>query len=379
MRFGAHYLPTYVPDLDGPASEFYRRMFRQMDLLDELGFDDVWVTEHHFHEYGGTIPDPPTFLAAVARTTSRIHLGVAVSVLPLHNPLQAAESYAMVDVISEGRLELGIGRGSTLPEFRSLRVPYDDTAVRMRESAEIIRQAWSQDSVTFRGELFDFADVRVFPRPVQRPHPPIWVGASRSDDTFRWAGERGFHLMTLPYMYEPEVLQHWIGVYRQELDKAGHDPVQREVLGKFHIYVADSMRAAREEAGAFLENYRVIADERMAQSRNAAPGTVRVARPGAPRDMDDQAARGNVIAGDPARCIEIIHQWRELLGLTTISGTFYFGGMPPELAIKNIRLFAERVAPAFDRHGPSQTVPESSADGVSAKSSSVRTEASGRS
>jgi natural product biosynthesis luciferase-like monooxygenase protein len=342
-------------------------MFRQMELLDELGFDDVWVTEHHFHEYGGTIPDPPTFLAAVSRTTSRIHLGVAVSVLPLHNPLQAAESYAMVDVISDGRLELGIGRGSTLPEFWSLRVAYDDTAVRMRESAEIIRQAWSQDRVTFKGQAFEFVDVHVLPRPVQRPHPPMWVGASRSDDTFRWAGQRGFHLMTLPYMYEPEVLQHWIGVYRQELVDAGHDLGQREILGKFHIYVADSLKAAREEASGFLENYRLIADQRMAQVREVQPRSVPAARPGAPRDMDDQVARGNVIAGDPAQCIDIIQRWRELLGLTTISGTFYFGGMPLDLAIKNIRMFAERVAPAFERHGPGQGKMKSGPDGRSAE------------
>jgi alkanesulfonate monooxygenase SsuD/methylene tetrahydromethanopterin reductase-like flavin-dependent oxidoreductase (luciferase family) len=267
----------------------------------------------------------------------------------------------MVDVISDGRLEFGIGRGSTLPEFWSLGIPYDDTAIRMRESAEIIRQAWSQEAVTFNGEAFDFRDVHVLPRPVQRPHPPIWVGASRSDDTFRWAGQRGFHLMTLPYMYEPEVLQHWIGVYRQELIDAGHDPSEREILGKFHVYAADSLKAAREEAGGFLENYRIIADKRMAQVREAAPRSVPAARPGAPRDMDDQVARGNVIAGDPAQCIDIIQRWREVLGLTTISGTFYFGGMTPELAMKNVRLFAEQVAPAFERHGPGQ-LPRPTAD-----------------
>ena len=112
MRFGGHYLPTWVPELDGDAGTFYGRMFEQFELLDALGFDDVWVTEHHFHEYGGTISNPPTFLAAAARGTQRIHLGIAVSVLPLHNPLQIAEAYGMVDVISGGRLEFEIGRAS---------------------------------------------------------------------------------------------------------------------------------------------------------------------------------------------------------------------------------------------------------------------------
>jgi natural product biosynthesis luciferase-like monooxygenase protein len=357
MRFGAHYLPTYVPDLDGPTPGFYGRMFDQMDLLDELGYDDVWVTEHHFDEYGGTIPDPPTFLAAVARTTSQIHLGVAVSVLPLRNPLQIAESYAMVDVISNGRLEFGLGRGSTPREFESLHVARDDTGVVMRESLQVIRQAWSQDRVDFSGQALEYRNVRVLPRPVSRPHPPIWVGASRSDDTFRWAGEQGFHLMTLPYMYEPDVLQHWIGIYRQALDDAGHDPAEREILGKFHIYVSESLATAREEASEYLENYRLIAEARNTRQTNQRPGNA--------RDLEDQVARGNIIAGDPARCIEIIERWRELLGLTTISGTFYFGGMPQELALENISLFAEKVAPAFPRHGaaaqgPANLAPASS-------------------
>src|SRR5215211_9522277 len=217
MRFGAHYTPTYVPELDGPVGEYYRRMFEQIELLDTLGYDDAWVTEHHFHEYGGMLPHPPTFLAAVARSTRQIHLGVAVSVLPLHNPLQVAEEYAMVDVISGGRLEFGVGRGSTLGDFYGLRLDVADSALRMREATELIRGAWSDDTVSYRGELFRYDDLRVLPRPVQRPHPPIWVGASRSDDTFRWAGKKGFNLMTLPYMYEPDQLRYWIDIYRDSL------------------------------------------------------------------------------------------------------------------------------------------------------------------
>ena len=111
MKFGAHYLPTYVPDLDGPINEFYQRMFAQMEEMDGLGYDHIWVTEHHFAMYGGTLPHPPTFLSAIARTTKRIRLGVAINVLPLHNPLDVAESYAMVDVISNGRFGLWRGQG----------------------------------------------------------------------------------------------------------------------------------------------------------------------------------------------------------------------------------------------------------------------------
>src|SRR5215212_8719446 len=127
MRFGAHYLVTYIPQLDGPLAVLYQHLFEQIELLDALGYRDVWVTEHHFHEYGGTIPHPPTFLAAVARGTHQIHLGVAISVLPLHNPLCVAEEYAMLDVISGGRLEFGVGRGSTPVEFEDFRIDPADS------------------------------------------------------------------------------------------------------------------------------------------------------------------------------------------------------------------------------------------------------------
>src|SRR5947208_1641101 len=180
-------------------------MFAQMQELDALGYDDVWITEHHFHEYGGMIPDPATFLSAVATRTRRIHLGIAIVILPLHNPLKVAESYAMVDLISGGRLEFGIGRGNP-PELEAFDVPVAEGPRRFREAWEVIEQGWSDEPIDFEGETWAFNGVRVLPKPIQRPHPTVWVAANRSDDTFRWAGEKGFHLMTLPYSHDPVVL-----------------------------------------------------------------------------------------------------------------------------------------------------------------------------
>jgi natural product biosynthesis luciferase-like monooxygenase protein len=321
--------------LDGPEPEFYRRMFEQIELLDRLGFHQVWVTEHHFHEYGGTIPDPATFLSAVAGRTSKIRLGIAIVILPLHNPIEIAESYAMVDVISGGRLNFGVGRG-TPAELEQFGIGYEDSVLRLREGTAVIQQGWSGEVVNFAGNVFDYHDVQILPKPVQRPYPPFWVAASRSDDTYRWAGEKGFHLLTLPYMYEPAILRNSIEHYREALVQAGHDPSTRDVLGKFHIYVTGSEQEAVAEAGPYLHNYWTLAN---AQNRvRPAARQIRAA---------DQIASGNVIAGEPQRCIDLIRRWRDMLGLTIVSGTFYFGGMPQEMALRNIRLFAEEVMPAF--------------------------------
>jgi len=313
-------------------------VFEQVQEAERLGFDDAWVTEHRFHEFGGLIPVPPVFLAALAQATSRIHLGVAISVLPLNNPLQNAEMYAMADVLSDGRIEIGVGRGANPEEYADARVGYEDSPKRLREHAEVLLQAWSDEPVNFHGELYEYEGVWVLPTPVQRPHPPIWVGASRSDDTFRWAGEQGFNLMTLPYTYEPSVLLHWYGVYKDSLRERGFDPTSREVLGKFHVHVDASDAKARDGAAQFWLNY---------QRRHFERGAWTFSKQQTTDDYRREVDSGHIIAGDPSRCIDLIEQYRETYPLTTFSGQFHFGGMPQDAALRSIRLFAEKVIPVF--------------------------------
>jgi alkanesulfonate monooxygenase SsuD/methylene tetrahydromethanopterin reductase-like flavin-dependent oxidoreductase (luciferase family) len=337
MKFGTHILPTYMPELEGALPSFYRQMFDQIAEVEKLGFDHAWVTEHHFGGYGGTLPHPPTFLSAVACQTSRIRLGVAVAVLPLHNPVELAEHYAMADVISNGRLDFGIGKGSEPVEYRKFGASRDEATQRFRESAEIIRQAWSDAPVNFSGEFYNYENVNILPKPVQRPHPPIWVGATRSEETFRWAGVMGYDVMTLPFVHpSTEALRDLVKLYRDELAAAGHDFVGRQVLGKFHIYVSDSFERGMREAAPFMKNYSDL---------HAAADP---ARKLTNRDIGADMARGFIIVGDPQRCSDTIQRWHEEAGITNFSGTFHFGGMPQEMALKNIRLFAERVMPALE-------------------------------
>lgn len=341
LKFGSHYLPTYIPDLDGSVVEFYQTMFGQMEEMDRLGYDHVWVTEHHFAMYGGTLPHPPTFLAAVARTTKRIRLGVAINVLPLHNPLDVAESYAMVDVISNGRLEFGVGKGSEAHEYKKFGADQSEATGRMYEGVKVMLQAWSDDAVNFTGEYFNYQNVPVYPKPMQRPHPPIWVGCARTEDSFRWAGENGFHLMTLPYLYrDAQMLPSFVKTYRDGLARAAHDPMANEILGKFHIYVSSSLDQAMEEAGPYITSYYDV--HRAADPNRKEQGFL------VQRDTKTQLEQGFVLAGDPERVADSIRKWSDAIGLTTISGTFHFGGMPQDMAMKNIRLFAEKVMPQFE-------------------------------
>jgi len=342
MKFGLLYLPTYVPELDGPFVQFYGSMLDQIALADELGYDSVWLTEHHFDPYGGPIPNPAVFGAAIAQRTRRIRIGVAVSVLPLHNPLLVAEDFAMLDVLSNGRLDFGVGRGSIPEEFNEFCVSLDDSAEVMVEATSVIVRAWSEESFEHRGRHFSYPRISLFPRPVQSSlgaHPPIWVGAARSPETFEWAGRNGFHLMVLPYMFPTDTLKERISVYRGALAAAGHDPSQMEILAKFHVFVGQDAEDARRHAAPAYENYQRVSGQRSGVARE------HYWRSGA--TYDQHVADFKVIAGGPQDCIQRIRYWRDTLGITHIGGTFHFGGLSQEATLRSLELFAHEVAPAF--------------------------------
>ena len=337
MKFGLLYLPTYVPELDGPEATFYGRMLEQMEVADELGYASVWLTEHHFNVYGGTVPNPAVLGAVVAARTRRIRIGTAVTVLPLHNPLTVAEDFAMLDVISAGRLDFGVGRGSVIREAEEFGVT-DTSLALTAEATDLIVQLWTRRRVDFEGDYFHVRGVQLLPRPIQQPHPPIWVGASRTPDTFAWAGRQGFHVMVLPYMTPPAELRDRVEIYYSAARQAGHDTTRLEVMAKFHVCVADSLAEASRIAGPAYDRYQHIAASRSGHDRPSW-------RLGS--NWDQHRAENKVIGGSPADCIEQIRHWRNALGLTHIGGTFHFGGLDQAATLRSLRLFARYVVPAF--------------------------------
>ena len=341
MKFGLLYLPTYVPELDGPEATFYARMLEQIELADHLGYTTVWLTEHHFDVYGGTVPNPAVLGALIAARTRHIRIGTAVTVLPLHNPLSVAEDFAMLDVISGGRLDFGIGRGSVIREAEEFGLT-DTSAALTAEATELIIQLWRDERVDHDGHYFHVNGLRLLPKPVQQPHPPIWVGASRTPNTFAWAGRQGFHVMVLPYMMPPSEMKERLDIYWASARAAGHDISSLEVMAKFHVFVADSTADASRFASPAYDNYQRIASARTRHERLSW-------RLGS--TWDQHRAENKVIAGAPDDCIEQIRYWQETLGLTHIGGTFHFGGLDHAATLRSLELFARYVAPAFTRVG----------------------------
>ena len=179
-----------LPGSAYPLAELYRDHLEEAVLAEELGFDCVWVSEHHFSPDAWN-PSPFTFLAAVAARTARVRLGTYVLLLPLHNPVRIAEDVAVLDNISRGRVDLGVGVGSSLAEFRSFGIPLEGRLGRTFEALRVIERCFAGEEFSHAGKYYDFPGVHLTTRPVQRPHPPILV-AAMGEQSVEWTARRGY-------------------------------------------------------------------------------------------------------------------------------------------------------------------------------------------
>ena len=223
MRFYINILTTYFPDLDPPYDVYYEQILEQVQLAEELGWECFMFNEHHFLGYGGLAANPAVLLAAAAARTSRIRLGPCIAILPLRHPLHTAEDYAMVDAISGGRLEFGIGSGNTEMDYRVFGVTRENDRQRVSEALEIILKSWSNERSSHRGTFWNHEELTLYPRPVQRPHPPVWV-AGTSVEGLGWAGRNGYHIMTVGHPHPPEKVRPGVEAWKQGLIEAGIDP-----------------------------------------------------------------------------------------------------------------------------------------------------------
>jgi alkanesulfonate monooxygenase SsuD/methylene tetrahydromethanopterin reductase-like flavin-dependent oxidoreductase (luciferase family) len=168
------------------------------------------------------MPSPSVILAAASQRTKKMLLGAAVSILPMHNPLRIAEEFAMVDQLSNGRLCFGAGRGMHPIEYAVFGYEWSDAQKRLPEALDIVMRAWSGEEFEWQSENYKFRKLRVYPEPVQRPHPPIYITANRDPDSFHLVGSRGHHLMTLPWIATNEEQGPRVRMYQDALRAAGH-------------------------------------------------------------------------------------------------------------------------------------------------------------
>jgi natural product biosynthesis luciferase-like monooxygenase protein len=346
VEFAVFALPTYYADRDGPEGPYFRYLVDFLASAEELGYDGVWANEHHFHPYGGMIPSPAVMLAALSQRTNRVRLGTSVMVLPLHNPLDVAEQLAMVDLMSGGRLELGVGRGFGAFDYEVHKVPYEEGHERNLECLEIILKAWSRERFSHDGKWHQYENLEVWPRPQQMPHPPVWVAATTTESSFETIGRLGHNLLTVAYLRPLEGLGALTRVYRDALAAAGHTGPTR-VATHYQVVLSDDRREARQIAKEALQRYVRLNFEAqsMAKVKRMRPETAALAQNPDAIDIDSLVEQGRVLAGTPDDAVAIVERARAELGLTGVDCTFTFGAIDWKTAERSMRLFATEVIP----------------------------------
>jgi alkanesulfonate monooxygenase SsuD/methylene tetrahydromethanopterin reductase-like flavin-dependent oxidoreductase (luciferase family) len=352
MRFGI-YTEMQTPP-EKPHYDLVWEIFRQIEHADQMGFDTYSVVEHDFFQKFSISPNPLALFTAVAQRTQRIRFRTAVHTLPLHNPMKLAGEIAEADILTNGRLECGLGRGHPWL-FRPAGIPLEESRPRYEEALEILLRAWTQDKFSFAGKFYNVKDVSVVPKPLQKPHPQLYLGGT-SEVTYQLAGERGWGVGgggPAPHTVFIRPLE----IYREACAKHGKKPY---VFFIRLVYLEEDEKRARQEVEAALRNFLAFnispflesfqTEEQKAELRAKGYGfygsgileslvTLR---------YEEIVEHKIAFIGSPEKVSEQIQVLAEEVGgideFVIISN---FGGLEHWKVIKTQELFARRVIPAF--------------------------------
>jgi len=244
MKFGVLQFFSW-PERRVDLATVFARALDRIQIMDRTGYDAVWLAEHHFSSFSVCPSVHMVGTLAAARTT-RLRIGTAVSLAPFYHPLRLAEEVALLDLLSDGRVDWGAGRGFARVEFEAFGVPPEESASRFRETVEIVLKAWTEERLTFAGQHFRFEDLEILPKPMQRPHPPVWMAAS-SESAIEWAAGRGFSILMDPHSSPAQIGQKR-QLYRARLAAAGFTESGRDIPIARLVAIADTAQKAAETA-----------------------------------------------------------------------------------------------------------------------------------
>jgi alkanesulfonate monooxygenase SsuD/methylene tetrahydromethanopterin reductase-like flavin-dependent oxidoreductase (luciferase family) len=334
MRIGLFQTAQWPEGTD--QSQRYRDLFEQCVLADRLGYDSVWLTEHHFSRHGIT-SDSLMLLSHLAARTETIRLGTAVAVLPFHDPVRLAESTAILDHLSNGRLDVGIGRGYQWTEYNGFALSFDEGAARFEEALEVLLRSWTaSEPFDFDGKFHTYRGATPQPRPLQQPHPPLWH-ATGSDDGLRRCAERDWGVM-LPQATSVDATAELVGRFRDHVDRVGtaYDP-QRVVLARGMYCHADQDAAE----GEFLDAYSEFLQ--LAARVSRPPGQPAPEAPHSPFELADGThLLDTTLCGTPQRIIEGLHKLQHV-GVEHVMLFVNLGGLSHDKVMASLELFAAEV------------------------------------
>lgn len=336
LRFGVAYdfrNPAGFDDLTN--AQLYAEILDQAAFVDSLGYDLIWLTEHHFVD-DGYLPSFVPVAGALAARTSHVRISTDVALMPFHHPLRLAEDLAVLDTLSNGRMELGIGMGYAMHEFAAFAQPRSQRVSRTEEAVAILRQAWSNHAVRHNGKRFAFDGVEVFPKPVQPSGPPLWMAAQSRAGAERAAA---FGVNLLPQGTRAATLDPW----RAALRARGEDPATRRV-GMIRSWLVSDDPARDWAAVKPSEVYRMRKYGQWAVDSGEDVAAF----------QDPERIPQRWIVGDAAQCIAEISAFIDEYGITDLVTWASPPGMRPSRMNTSLERFAREVMPVLKQRNRPQ-------------------------
>jgi alkanesulfonate monooxygenase SsuD/methylene tetrahydromethanopterin reductase-like flavin-dependent oxidoreductase (luciferase family) len=352
MEFGIQFFPDVGPE-EKSAQQYWNESLYLSELGDQLGYGHLRTVEHYFHRYGGYSTNPIVFLAAASQRTKKMAL-ITGAVLPIFNsPFKLAGELAMLDAMSNGRLEIGFARAFMPHEFRVLKRSMDESRARFVEGIEQVRLLLEEENATSHGQFYSFENVTSFPRPTQKPRPPFWIATTASAESQIFAAKGGHSIMTVP-VGGPQQARKVIDTYRDAWAAEGRPGRGRVMIG-LHMYCAETQAEAERRAKPRVENYFISlldahTKEKAAASKDYPAANGKMIDAMRRATFEDRMKANVVFIGSPRNLIEQIAGYDHLCGgLDKISLQVNFHDMPVDEAEASLRLFAEEVMPHFNK------------------------------
>lgn len=315
-----------------PLKEIYDRALQRIEIMDKTGYDAVWLAEHHFTGYS-VCPSVHMMGMHVAARTEHLRIGTAISLAAFYHPLRLAEEVALLDVLTDGRVNWGAGRGFDPIEFNAFDVPIEESTERFREAVEIVHAAWANERLTFKGKYWNFDDVEVLPKPAQQPHPPTWVAAT-SPGAIEWAARCGHTIMMDPHSSCADIGRKR-ELYRKELEANGHSIEGRDIPMARLLAISETESEARKiaEQGA---GWTVSAYANPSKAAGITPNSIQ-SDSQMTKDPVERYLSDVVIYGTPDQVVDRLAQLKEEMFLDYL--------LCSPLSHSTFMLFTEKVLP----------------------------------
>lgn len=362
------HVPKEAPRTPVPSSFFdplkgaanYAEHLEEMAYCEELGFDGVVFNEHHYSAYG-TMPSPNLIASALSQKTKKIKIGVLGNILPLRNhPVRVAEEYAMIDCLSNGRLIAGFVRGIP-PEYIWYGVNPAESRGRFQEAYDLIMTAWTESVWSFEGEFFKLKDCAIWPRPVQQPHPPIWI-AARSAESIEWCVKR--HLTCAQVYQTTGQIEDTFGYYRTKANEDGWHAAPDKFILCRHIYIDESEQKAREFGDPAMRYFFTVFNRGFNEAINKGAVDQKLTaalisersfsyfREGnrerhdfSKLDWQGLIDSGYLIAGNPDSVAKQIQSQMKQIGADHFMGMFHIGNLAHDKVVNSLNLFKKEIMP----------------------------------